>query len=62
MTRVLVVDDEPSILRAPRINLSARENDVSTAVDGTTGLAAVARDRPDAIILDLGLRTWTAPR
>ena len=55
MTRVLVVDDEPSIQRALRINLSAREYDVSTAVDGTTGLAAVARDRPDVIILDLGL-------
>jgi two-component system KDP operon response regulator KdpE len=55
MTRVLVVDDEPSILRALRINLSARAYDVSTAVDGTTGLAAVARDRPDVIILDLGL-------
>src|ERR1700750_1746758 len=55
MTRVLVVDDEPSILRALRINLSAREYVVSTAVDGTTGLAAVARDRPDVIILDLGL-------
>ena len=53
--RVLVVDDEPSILRALRINLSAREYEVSTAVDGTTGLAAVARDRPDVIILDLGL-------
>ncbi len=55
VTRVLVVDDEPSILRALRINLSAREYDVTTAVDGTTGLAAVARDRPDVIILDLGL-------
>ena len=55
MTRVLVVDDEPSILRALRINLAAREYDVSTAVDGSTGLAAVARDRPDVIILDLGL-------
>jgi two-component system KDP operon response regulator KdpE len=55
MTRVLVVDDEPSILRALRINLSAREYDVTTAVDGTTGLAAVARERPDVIILDLGL-------
>jgi two-component system KDP operon response regulator KdpE len=52
---VLVVDDEPSILRALRINLTAREYDVSTAIDGTTGLAAVARDRPDVIILDLGL-------
>ena len=55
MTKVLVVDDEPSILRALRINLTAREYEVSTAVDGATGLAAVARDRPDVIILDLGL-------
>jgi two-component system KDP operon response regulator KdpE len=55
MTRVLVVDDEPSFLRALRINLAARDYEVSTAMDGTTGLAAVARDRPDVIILDLGL-------
>ena len=55
MTRVLVVDDEPSILRALRINLTARKYEVSTAIDGASGLAAVARDRPDVMILDLGL-------
>jgi len=55
MTRVLVIDDEPSILRALRINLTARNYEVSTASDGTSGLAAVARERPDAVILDLGL-------
>ena len=55
MTRVLVIDDEPSILRALRINLTARNYEVSTASDGTTGLAAVSRERPDAVILDLGL-------
>ena len=55
MTRVLVVDDEPSILRALRINLSARNYEVSTASDGASGLAAMARDRPDVMILDLGL-------
>ena len=55
MTRVLVIDDEPSILRALRINLSARNYEVSTASDGTSGLAAVSRERPDAVILDLGL-------
>jgi two-component system KDP operon response regulator KdpE len=52
---VLVVDDEPSIVRALRINLTARKYEVSTATDGATGLAAVARDRPDVMILDLGL-------
>ena len=55
MTRVLVVDDEPSIVRALRINLAARKYEVSTANDGASGLAAVARDRPDVMILDLGL-------
>jgi len=55
VTRVLVIDDEPSILRALRINLTARSYEVSTASDGASGLAAVARDRPDVLILDLGL-------
>ena len=55
MTRVLVIDDEPSILRALRINLTARNYEVSTASDGSSGLAAVSRERPDAVILDLGL-------
>lgn len=55
MTKVLVVDDETSILRALRINLAARDYDVITAADGRSGLAAAARDRPDVVILDLGL-------
>jgi two-component system KDP operon response regulator KdpE len=55
VTRVLVVDDEAPILRALRINLAARDYQVSTAADGASGLAAMARDRPDVLILDLGL-------
>jgi two-component system, OmpR family, KDP operon response regulator KdpE len=55
MTRILVVDDEPPILRALQINLTARKYEVTTAADGASGLAAVARDRPDVVILDLGL-------
>ena len=55
MTRVLVIDDEAPILRALRINLAARKYEVSTAADGASGLAAMARDRPDVLILDLGL-------
>lgn len=72
MTTVLVVDDDPAILRALRINLSARDYRVVTAGDGAAGLATVARERPDVIVLDLGLpdmdggdvirgvRGWTA--
>ena len=55
MTKVVVIDDEDAICRALRINLAARDYDVTTAADGASGLAAVARERPDAVILDLGL-------
>ncbi|HXR42238.1 MAG TPA: response regulator [Acidothermaceae bacterium] len=52
---VLVIDDEPALLRALRINLSARDYTVYAASDGASGLATMARDRPDVVILDLGL-------
>jgi two-component system KDP operon response regulator KdpE len=55
VTKVLVIDDEAPILHALRINLVARQYEVSTAADGAAGLAAMARDRPDVLILDLGL-------
>ena len=55
MTKVVVIDDEDAICRALRINLAARDYEVTTAADGASGLATVARERPDAVILDLGL-------
>ncbi|GAA0247817.1 response regulator [Actinomadura nitritigenes] len=55
MTRVLVVDDEPQILRALRINLRARHYEVETAADGTTALRRAGDWHPDLIVLDLGL-------
>jgi two-component system KDP operon response regulator KdpE len=55
MTKVVVVDDEAAICRALRINLTARNYEVTTAADGATGLATIARERPDVVILDLGL-------
>ncbi len=55
MTRVLVVDDEPQIVRALRINLSARGYDVVTAPDGREALRVAAEARPDVVVLDLGL-------
>jgi two-component system, OmpR family, KDP operon response regulator KdpE len=53
--RVLVVDDEPQIVRALRINLKARGYEVVVAPDGRGALAAAARNHPDLVILDLGL-------
>lgn len=55
MTRVLVIDDEPQILRALRINLSVRGYEVSTASTGTAALEAAAENPPDIVVLDLGL-------
>jgi two-component system, OmpR family, KDP operon response regulator KdpE len=55
MTRILVVDDDPQILRTLQINLRARGYDVEVAA---TGLAALqtAADRPaELVVLDLGL-------
>jgi two-component system KDP operon response regulator KdpE len=54
-TRVLIVDDEPQILRALRINLQARQYEVLTAVDGAQALRLARSDRPDLVVLDLGL-------
>jgi two-component system KDP operon response regulator KdpE len=55
MTRVLVVDDEPQILRALRINLRARHYDVNIAATGAEALDVAAVHPPDLVILDLGL-------
>ncbi|RBQ13883.1 DNA-binding response regulator [Spongiactinospora rosea] len=55
MTRILVVDDEPQLLRALRINLSARHYDVAVAADGGAALQKAADWHPDLVVLDLGL-------
>jgi two-component system KDP operon response regulator KdpE len=72
VTRVLVVDDEPQILRALRINLRARRYEVGVAATGAEALELAAAHPPDLVILDLGLpdmdgidvigglRGWTA--
>jgi two-component system, OmpR family, KDP operon response regulator KdpE len=70
-TKVLVVDDEPPIVRAVAANLRVRGYDVFTAASGDAALAAVEASQPECVVLDLGLpgvpglevlrrlRTWT---
>jgi two-component system KDP operon response regulator KdpE len=52
---VLVIDDEPQIVRALRINLRARQYEVDTALTGGQALHQAAQHPPDLVILDLGL-------
>jgi two-component system, OmpR family, KDP operon response regulator KdpE len=52
---VLLVEDQPELLRALSINLRARQYDVLTARTGREALAVAASHPPDAVILDLGL-------
>jgi two-component system KDP operon response regulator KdpE len=55
VSRVLVVDDEPQIVRALVINLRARQYEVDAAPDGATALRLAAERHPDVVLLDLGL-------
>ncbi|MFH9355120.1 response regulator [Kitasatospora sp. NPDC017646] len=55
MSHVLVVDDEPALLRTLRINLQARHYSVLTAATGQEALDSAGQAPPDAIVLDLGL-------
>jgi DNA-binding response OmpR family regulator len=53
--KILVVDDDPDILRALRLRLRANNCDIATAGDGYAAIATAQKERPDLIILDLGL-------
>jgi two-component system, OmpR family, KDP operon response regulator KdpE len=55
VTKVLVVDDEPALLRAVGAALKARDYEVTTAVTGQAAIDSVALEAPDVIVLDLGL-------
>jgi two-component system KDP operon response regulator KdpE len=55
MAKVLVIDDDPSLLRALRLGLRAGGHDVSVATNGEQGISQAALVSPDVIVLDLGL-------
>ena len=69
---VLVVDDEPQLLRTLEITLRARRYDVRTAPSATAAIAAATAEPPDLVVVDLGLpdldgtelvrrlRSWTS--
>jgi DNA-binding response OmpR family regulator len=55
MANILVVDDEPEIVKLVAKTMEARGHNVLVARDGQEALDAVARERPDLLIIDLNL-------
>jgi len=53
--KILIADDDPQILRALRITLRARGYDVVTAADGTGAINAAVEEKPDLLMVDLGM-------
>ncbi|HEX7893703.1 MAG TPA: response regulator [Terriglobales bacterium] len=53
--KILIVDDDPDLRQALRLRLRANEFDTVQACDGYSAIAAAYKERPDLIILDLGL-------
>ncbi|CAA9236596.1 MAG: hypothetical protein AVDCRST_MAG76-1548 [uncultured Acidimicrobiales bacterium] len=53
VTKVLVVDDDPVIVRLLRVNFEMEGYDVATAADGEEGLSAVRTNRPDIVVSDV---------
>ncbi len=53
--KILVVDDDPDLVKALRLRLRANNCEIITASDGYSVMAAAQKERPDLIILDLGL-------
>ena len=53
--KILVVDDDPDLLKALRLRLRANNCDVVSVSDGYSVMGAAQKEHPDVIILDLGL-------
>jgi DNA-binding response OmpR family regulator len=53
--KILVVDDDTDLTRALRLRLRANNYDIATACDGYSAIAVAQKERPDLILLDLGL-------
>ena len=55
MAKILIIDDDKSLLRALEIALSARGHELSSTISARQGIELVALFQPDVVILDLGL-------
>lgn len=53
--KILVVDDDPVLLQAMHLRLRANQYDIVSACDGYSAVALAQKEKPDLILLDLGL-------
>ncbi|WP_137845910.1 response regulator [Microbacterium sp. 2FI] len=53
--KILIADDDPQLVRALRITLAAHGYDVVAAPDGAAAIALAAKERPEIVMLDLGM-------
>ena len=61
-TRVLIIEDDPSIAEAVRRVVAKQNGTGVVAADGRNGLRNFFEERPDLVVLDIGLPGWTAGR
>jgi DNA-binding response OmpR family regulator len=54
-SKIMIVDDDPDLRQALRLRLRANKYETVNAVDGYSAIAMAYKERPDLIILDLGL-------
>ena len=54
-SKILIVDDDPDLRQALRLRLRANQYETVNAVDGYSAISMAYKERPDLIILDLGL-------
>ncbi len=53
--KILIADDDPQLLRALRITLTAQGYEIVTAIDGADALRQAVSEHPDLVVLDLGM-------
>lgn len=62
MPKILVIDDEPSVLEMLKSHFSLRGYEVLTAIDGLDGLEVLETEQPEVIILDLKMKKLDGDR
>ena len=58
-TKILIVEDDPDFTKALKVTLESEQYAVVTAADRTEGMEKIRNDKPDLVILDVMMSTWS---